>query len=108
MQDKNGHGGVLAVAQQVTDSEVVTAEVWVPSLAQELLRVVEMAKTFKKHDIGTSLNLSNFSFTLKQISCEFYFFLFFWPPPGIWNSQARDKIPATPMTYTAAVATPDP
>ena len=67
-----------------------------------------MAKTFKKHDIGTSLNLSNFSFTLKQISCEFYFFLFFWPPPGIWNSQARDKIPATPMTYTAAVATLGP
>ena len=30
---------------------------------------------------------------------------FFWPPHGIWNSQARDQIPATVAAQAAAVAT---
>ena len=34
--------------------------------------------------------------------------IFFWPPRGIWRSQARDQIPATVVTYAAAVAMSDP
>ena len=32
----------------------------------------------------------------------------FWPPYGIWSSQARDQIQAAIATYTEAVATMDP
>ena len=34
-------------------------------------------------------------------------FPLFWPPQGIWSSQARGQIPATAVTYTAAVAPRD-
>lgn len=32
----------------------------------------------------------------------------FWPPCGIWNSQAGDQILATVLTQAAAVAVLDP
>ena len=38
----------------------------------------------------------------------FFFFLLFWLPHGIWNSQARDQICATVVAYTTARAKPDP
>ena len=36
------------------------------------------------------------------------FSFFFWPPLGIWSSQAKDEIRATVATYTTAAAMPDP
>ena len=32
----------------------------------------------------------------------------FWPPHGIWSSQARDQIQATVLTYITAAAALDP
>ena len=39
---------------------------------------------------------------------EIAFAFAFWPPHGIWSSEARDHIWATAGTYVAAAATPDP
>ena len=36
---------------------------------------------------------------------EYYYFFLFWPPHGIWSSQARDQIQARVATCTIAVAT---
>ena len=35
-------------------------------------------------------------------------FFLFWPPQGLWSSQARDQIQAVVKTYATAVATLDP
>lgn len=36
------------------------------------------------------------------------FFFLFWLPHSIWSSWARDQIRAEAVTYTTAVAMPDP
>ena len=38
----------------------------------------------------------------------FFFFKCFWPPHGIWGSQAMDQIWAKIANHTTAVAMPDP
>ena len=43
-----------------------------------------------------------------SVSSPFVHFFFFLATPGIWSYWARDQIRATVVTYTAAVATPNP
>ena len=38
----------------------------------------------------------------------FLSFFLFWPPQGMWSSQAREPIPATVVTHRTAAATLDP
>ena len=40
--------------------------------------------------------------------CAYTYIFLFWPPCGIWNSQARDQIQHTVVTYATAAAMPDP
>ena len=49
-----------------------------------------------------------FLYTLSSMLFLKFSFFLFWPPHGIWNSQARDQIWAAVVIYAAAVATPDP
>ena len=37
-----------------------------------------------------------------------FFFFLFWPPQGIWSSQARHQSGAAVVTYATSVAMPDP